>query len=253
MPVNNREALIYFRKVAKSKEDGDANASRALAFCYLSGHGVEQSVERAAAILKTVGESDPLAKDFVPQRHDQASGAPKFADAVRSDFRVADDSPLPITGGWGYDRDHPIVFDLALDAGYEEGRPLDLHLLERLVIENRIFLECVMRAADRLSAVEWRALDREVIAQGDTILVHISLKVHGCPEWVWLALGRDWKMSHKRTPRSKADAHNFIHKWFLRSYTADCWIDISKIPEQFREPPEERQRGRNAAKGKKRR
>lgn len=251
MSVNNREALVYFRKMLRRHEAGDATGTRALAFCYLSGHGVDQSVERAAAILKTLKEDHYRSQDYIPLRPDKVLENLTFADAIRSNFRMMDTLPLPFSGGWGYSEGRAILLDLSLDEGYEEGRPFNLHLLERLIIENRIFLECVMRATERLSAIEWRVLDRVVIEKDGKVMVKLTIKVHGCPEWVWHSLQQDWRMTRQRTPRSKAESHAFIREWFLRTYTNECWLDITKIPEEFRQLPSKEEL-KHATKRKKR-
>ena len=63
--------------------------------------------------------------------------------------------------------------------------------------------------------------------------VHLRVDVHGCPEWVWCALEHDWKMTRQRTPKSKAEAHDFIREWFMRRYHSEYWFDVTKLPEHF--------------------
>lgn len=252
MPSNSREALIHFRKTLRRHEAGETAGTRALAFCYLTGHGIDQSVERAVAILKTLKEDYYNGEDYLPLRLDKIQENLTFVDAIRSNFRMMDTLPLPLAGGWGYDEHGAIVIDLSLDDGYEEDRPFSLHRLERLLIENRVFLECVLRATERLSGVEWRVVSREVYDKGDKTFVKLAVDVHGCPEWVWNALERDWKMTRQRTPRSKAEAHTFIREWFLRRYTSEFWLDVTKVPKQFVEwaDPRERQKRKEKAKEK---
>lgn len=235
MPNNSREALVHFRKMLRSHEAGNAAGTRSLAFCYLTGHGIDQSVERAVAMLKTLKEDYYHGEDYLPIRLDKVQENLTFVDAIRANFRMMDTLPLPMGGGWGYDEHGAIIVDLALDDGYEESRPFSLHHLERLVIENRIFLEAVLRATERLSGIEWRVVSRDVIEKDGKILVHLQVSVHGCPEWVWSALEHDWKMTRQRTPKSKAEAHSFVREWFMRTYTSEYWFDVTKVPEEFLE------------------
>ena len=72
MPSNSREALVHFRKTLRRHEAGDAAGTRALAFCYLTGHGIDQSIERAVAILKTLKEDYYNGSDYLPIRLDKA-------------------------------------------------------------------------------------------------------------------------------------------------------------------------------------
>ncbi|MBR0057686.1 MAG: hypothetical protein IJP66_10190, partial [Kiritimatiellae bacterium] len=195
MASNSREALVHFRKALRRHEAGDASGTRALAFCYLTGHGIDQSIERAVAMLKSLKEDYFNGRDYLPIRLDKVQENLTFADAIRSNFRMMDSLPLPLAGGWGYDERGAIVIDLSLDDGYEEGRPFSLHHLERMLIENRIFLESVLRATERLSGIEWRVESREQIEKGEKLLVKLQVSVRGCPEWVWGALERDWKMT----------------------------------------------------------
>lgn len=250
MPSNSREALIHFRNIQRRHDAGDESATRGLAFCYLTGHGVEQSIERAVAMLKTLKEGYLDGRDYRPLRLDKVQENLSFVDAIRANFRMMDTLPLPLSGGWGYDERGAIEIDLALDDGYEEGRPFSLHRLERMLVENRIFLECVLRATERLSGIEWRVVEREVIERDGKTLVKLVAVVHGCPEWVWMALERDWKMTRQRTPRSKADAHTFIREWFLRRYTTEYWLDVTKLPRQFVEMADPRERERSGKKGR---
>lgn len=227
---------MHFRKVLRRHEAGEAPGTRDLAFCYLTGHGIDQTVERAAAILKSLKEDYFNGKDYLPLRPDRVQENLTFVDAMRANFRMMDTLPLPLGGGWGYDERGAIVIDLALDDGYEEGRPFSLHRLERMIVENRIFLECVLRATERLSGIEWRVVSRELLERDGKLLIKLVADVHGCPEWVWGALERDWTMTRQRTPRSKAEAHTFIRDWFLRRYTSEYWLDVTKLPKQFVEP-----------------
>lgn len=233
MPNNSREALVHFRKTLRSHEAGNAAGTRSLAFCYLTGHGIDQSVERAVAMLKTLKEDYYHREDYIPIRLDKVQENLTFVDAIRANFRMMDTLPLPLAGGWGYDERSAIIVDLSLDDGYEEERPFSLHHLERLVIENRVFLEAVMRATERLSGIEWRVISREVLEKDGKTLVHLQVHVRGCPEWVWMALQHDWKMTRQRTPRSKAEAHDFVREWFMRSYQSEYWFDVTKLPGQF--------------------
>lgn len=233
MPNNSREALVHFRRTLRSHEAGNAAGTRSLAFCYLTGHGIDQSVERAVAMLKTLKEDYYHGEDYLPIRLDKVQENLTFVDAIRANFRMMDTLPLPLAGGWGYDERSAIVVDLALDDGYEESRPFSLHHLERLVVENRIFLEAVMRATERLSGIEWRVVSRETIEKADKVFVHLQVDVHGCPEWVWNALEHDWKMTRQRTPKSMAEAHDFVREWFMRRYHSEYWFDVTKLPGQF--------------------
>lgn len=251
MPSNSREALIHFRKTLRRHEAGDTSGTRDLAFSYLTGHGIDQSVERAAAILKSLKEDYFNGEDYLPIRLDKVQENLSFVDAMRANFRMMDTLPLPLSGGWGYDEHGAIAVDLSLDDGYEEGRPFSLHALERLIIENRIFLECVMRATERLSGIEWRVVNREFFERDDgRLLVKLDVKVHGCPEWVWYALEHDWKMTRQRTPKSKADAHAFIMDWFMRCYSSVYWLDLTKVPKQFIGEVNERRKRKTSGKNK---
>ncbi len=255
MPSNSREALVHFRKTLRRHEAGDASGTRALAFCYLTGHGIDQSVERAVAILKTLKEDYYKDRAFLPIRLDKVQENLTFVDAIRANFRMMDTLPLPLTGGWGYDERNAVVVDLSLDDGYEEDRPFSLHHLARMLIENRIFLECVLRATERLSGIEWRVESREVLENDNGVFVKLVVNVHGIPEWVWNALEHDWKMTRQRTPRSKAEAHTFIREWFMCSYTTEFWLNISAVPEKFIEEAQFKydHRKKNNARGKRRR
>ena len=234
MPNNSREALIYFRKMLRSHEADNKSVTRALAFCFLTGHGTDQSVERAVALLRTLKEDYYHGEDYLPLRLDKIQENLSLVDAIRGNFKMMDTLPLPMSGGWGYTEQSAITVDLSLDDGYEEGRFFNLAQLEKLVFENRIFLECVMRSTERLSGIEWRVTDHETVTSRDKVFDRFTLHVHGCPEWVWNAVEHDWKMTKQRTPRSKAEAHSFIREWFLRSYKTEYWFDVTKVPEEFR-------------------
>ena len=232
MPNNSREAVHYFRTMQKRHKGGAPDGTRALAHCYLCGHGVQQSVEKAVSLLRTLDfDSDPVPA-FEIERYDQLSAPVPFSDVVRSNFRMMDNLPLPIAGGWGYSKDDPVEVDLALDLGYEEDRPFDLGRLEHMLMENRIYYECVMRPSDRLAGIEWKIEEKAAVVEDDgRRFDKIVVGVRGCPEWVWDSLGHDWMMARRRTPRSKTEAHEFMRQWFSRKYRAEFWFDITACPE----------------------
>lgn len=234
MSNNSREALVFFRKMLRSHEAGNQSGTRSLAFCYLTGHGTDQSVERAIALLRTLKDDYYHGADYLPLRLDRIQENLSLVEAIRANFRMMATLPLPFSGGWGYEIRGAIVVDLSLDDGYEEGRPFDLIQFERLMLENRVFLECVMRTTERLSGIEWKIAEREVVERDGRTYHHLLVHVHGCPEWVWNALERDWRMTKQRTPRSKAEAHTAVREWFLRSYRTEYWFDVTKVPEVFR-------------------
>ena len=184
------------------------------------------------ALLKTLPPEPEDSQVYHPVRLDLLPDHPRFIDAIRANFRMMDNLPLPIGGGWGYGKDDAVIVDLSLDEGYEEGRPFNLDRLARLVIESRIFLACVMRPSDRLAGIEWKVQSCDCIEDGGRQFEKYTVSVHGCPEWVWDALGHDWRKTRNRTPRSKAEAHEFIRTWFDRMYEAEYWFDITRCPEE---------------------
>lgn len=229
---NNAEAERKFSEARRGHQAGDPRATRALAYCYIAGYGIRRSLDMAAELLNSIKEFEGAKMPYRQRRPDKTDGIPNFLDALRMDFKPLSNVPLPISGGWGYSKDDAIVINPSIDdPTYTPGTPFDFDGLKKLLITHRIYEECTIRQFDPLDGLTWELDEHEEINDAGRFFEHTVFSISGFPSWVWNSLRDDWVSSGRHLNSSKTRVHGFLRQWFVKSYKADYWFDISSSVE----------------------
>lgn len=225
------DEVRYFKEMQRASEAGDPRATRALAMCFLTGHGTVQSVEKAAVLLRELDEEGDAKEMYKPSRlePDPELGV---SETIRRDFRLPANLPLPVSGGWGYGKEDAMV--LSAPDGSNPAK-FDFAGLELFIVEKRIQEECVIHEQEKLDGLKWRLEDRSIEEENGRTFARCVFKVFGYPAWVWAALRYDWESAGRQPSRNKTEAHEFLRNWFLKSYETVYWFDITATIKQQEE------------------
>lgn len=228
----NTDAERKFNEARLGHQAGDPRGTRALAYCYLAGYGTARSLDKAVTLLTSIKDFEGARAPYHLNRPDKIEGGPSFVDALKIDFKPLQSIPLPITGGWGYEKESAIVIDPSIvDPGYHNGDPFDFEGLKKLLVTHRIYEECCVRQFDPLDGLSWKLDASEEIKDEDGLFEHLTFTVSGYPLWVWNALRDDWISASRHLNAARTRLHDFIRQWFVKSFKADYWFDISSSAE----------------------
>lgn len=227
-PGNNAEIERRFNEAKRGHQAGDPRATRALASFYITGNGAARSFSKAIELLESIADFDGAKEPYSQKRPDKVDGAPHFIEALRADFLPLQSLPLPISGGWGYEKADAIIIDPAIDdPHYNPGDSFDFDGLKNLLITHRIYEECCVRQFEPLEGLTWEIDEHEEFEENGRHFEHLTFIVSGYPVWVWNALKEDWISASRHLNNTRAGEHSFIRQWFVKTYKTEYWFDIS--------------------------
>ena len=130
---------------------------------------------------------------------------------------------FPISGGWGYSIEDACVIDPSLHSG---PTPFDFYSWQNVIVEKRIFLECITTRAEgeEYNKLKWE-LDTQILRSANgRNYDHLSYKVSGIPEVAWLAF------QNEVTEARKTDKHIGMLIEEIESqrhyFSTEYWFDI---------------------------
>jgi hypothetical protein len=150
-----------------------------------------------------------------------------FRRVIAKDF----DKDLPIRGGWGYTRDDAIIID-KYDANLPKGIPTRSPIIERFIIEKRIYEELIIfrKKGDQFNDIKWELLQQRVVQEIEKTFDHLRFRVTGLHDRDWQELKTKWEGPDGYiSPHFNRVAHLTEHKRRAVCYETDYWFDISSF------------------------
>lgn len=130
---------------------------------------------------------------------------------------------FPISGGWGYTMEDACVIEPSL---HTCETPFDFYTWENVIVEKRIFLECITTRAegDEYNKLKWERDSQGLHSANGRSYDHLTYKVSGIPEVAWI----EFQKEAEKASRAGSSIDALIKEVELKRhyFFTEYWFDI---------------------------
>jgi hypothetical protein len=151
-------------------------------------------------------------------------------EIIAADFKSLRDE-LPISGGWGYNKEDAVVIDKN-DPVVTKEIPFDGVGIEYVFVEKRIYEELIIFRPEggTFSGIEWNLIEQRLLSDGDRKFDILSFDVTAIPDADWELLKSEWEQNDGfQSSQSGKDAHIVKRNSKTVHYTTEYWFDITSF------------------------
>ena len=142
-----------------------------------------------------------------------------IAEVLHSAF----DADLPVSGGWGYEKDTPTIIESSEEA-------LPIRQLEHMLASMRAYLEMNMTLEkdERYGSINLNELSRETIEEDGNIYDKVRYEISAMKETVYADFIEEYKEGYGKEDFD-LEGHFSRRKEATLTRVMTYWFDISKI------------------------
>ena len=138
---------------------------------------------------------------------------------------------LPISGGWGYSKNDPVIIDKD-DPIVTPSIPFDYVGFEYAFVEKRIYAELIVfrESADRFSGIDWKLLKSTLMVISKRKYEVLDFMVSGFLDKDFESFKEDWEINNGYEDDEKGRAkHLKSRDKKMYYYESQYWFDITSL------------------------